>query len=214
MQLFNIDHIVITAPSLDEGAAFAMQSLGVSFQPGGEHERMGTHNMLLRLGKSIYMEVIAPNPNAPNPQHPRWFELDNMGSISKPRIATWVARTSDIKNAVNIITEPLGQLMPMSRGKLNWLITIPSDGKLTLGGTVPALIEWHTEIHPASVMIDKGCSFIKLELFHPEPQRIKALLESMQIKDSINVCGISNSENPYIAAYINTPGGIKIINGK
>ncbi len=62
-----IDHIVITAPDLGAGAELVRRSLGVMPQAGGEHARMGTHNLLLKLGDSLYLEVIAPNPNAPEP---------------------------------------------------------------------------------------------------------------------------------------------------
>ena len=60
-----IDHLTITAPSLERGAAFVAEALGVALQPGGEHPRMGTHNQLLRLGDDCYLEVIAANPVAP-----------------------------------------------------------------------------------------------------------------------------------------------------
>jgi hypothetical protein len=59
---------------------------------------------------------------------------------------------------------------------LQWLITIPADGSLPLGGAAPALIEWQTPVHPASGLQDVGCSLQRFEVFHPEPDRIGALL--------------------------------------
>src|ERR1700739_2059301 len=96
-----LDHIVITAPTLALGVDFVRQTLGVTPQMGGEHPRMGTHNYFLKLGEKIYLEVIAVNPNAPSPQRPRWFALDQVGPDELPRLATWVARTDDIKAAVS-----------------------------------------------------------------------------------------------------------------
>jgi len=55
-----IDHIAITAPTLEAGAKFVKNVLGVNPQKGGEHLRMGTHNLLLRLGDTTYLEVISP----------------------------------------------------------------------------------------------------------------------------------------------------------
>jgi hypothetical protein len=55
---------------------YVRQTLGVSPQAVGEHPRMGTHNYLLKLGEKFYFEVIAINPNASQPNRPRWFELD------------------------------------------------------------------------------------------------------------------------------------------
>ena len=70
-----IDHITVTAPTLEAGAAFVVQALGVAPQPGGEHPLMGTHNLLLKLSDTAFLEVIAVNPKATAPQRPRWFEL-------------------------------------------------------------------------------------------------------------------------------------------
>src|SRR5690606_32822306 len=83
-----IDHLVVTAPSLAEGARFVREALGVEPEPGGKHPRMGTHNLLLRLGNDVYLEVIAIDPGAPAPGHPRWFGLDD--APTSPLLATWV----------------------------------------------------------------------------------------------------------------------------
>src|SRR5262245_56050439 len=96
----HIDHLVVTAPTLEAGAEHVERVLGVPLQKGGAHDRMGTHNLLLRLGDSLYLEVIAPDPAAPPPSRPRWFELDGPRA-AEPRLAAWVARTSDIRRAVD-----------------------------------------------------------------------------------------------------------------
>jgi hypothetical protein len=59
-----IDHIAVTAPTLEAGAELVRLALGVEPQAGGAHARMGTHNLLLRLGDAVYLEVIAPDPRA------------------------------------------------------------------------------------------------------------------------------------------------------
>ena len=65
-----LDHLVITAPSLAAGVDYVREMLGVAPQPGGRHPRMGTHNALLKLGKAAYLEVIAVDPGAPAPPWP------------------------------------------------------------------------------------------------------------------------------------------------
>ena len=45
-----LDHLVIVADSLEQGAAWCASTLGVEPGPGGRHALMGTHNRLLRLG--------------------------------------------------------------------------------------------------------------------------------------------------------------------
>src|SRR3546814_10619281 len=109
-----IDHIVITAPSLAEGAAYVESVLGVASQPGGEHTRMGTHNMVLRLGDDVYLEVIAINPKALPLDRPRWFELDGSPSRS-PRLATWVARANNIYDACARSEEHTSELQSLMR---------------------------------------------------------------------------------------------------
>ena len=67
----NLDHITVTAANLQEGAAWVTQVLGVRPQAGGEHPRMGTHNLLMRLSERSFLEIIAINPAAPAPDRPR-----------------------------------------------------------------------------------------------------------------------------------------------
>lgn len=199
-----IDHLTVTAPSLAAGAEFVRDTLGVAPQPGGEHPRMGTHNLLLRLGDALFLEVIAANPAAPAPGRPRWFALDELTPQSVPTLATWVARTADIRAAAAASTEALGAIEPMSRGALDWLITIPADGALPLGGVAPALIEWHTDQHPATGLQDHGLALAGLELCHPDPERVTRLLRSLGLADAVTV---SAAAKPAVVAHIDTPQG-------
>jgi hypothetical protein len=204
-----IDHLVITAPSLEAGATYVHDALGVSPRPGGEHLRMGTHNLLLRLGESSYLEVIAANPAAARPTRPRWFALDALGADAKPSLATWVARTADIRAGSKAATEQLGAIESMSRGALEWLITLPADGSLPLDGVAPALIEWHSDTHPASRLDDYGLSLRKLELFHPDPERVTRLLKSLAIDGPVVV--EKSAVTARLVAHIETPQGMRTL---
>ena len=209
-----IDHIVVTAPDLGAGAVLVRRAFGVALQTGGEHVRMGTHNLLLRLGEALFLEVLAPNPGAPKPGRPRWFGLDEMQPGAPPRLATWVARTTDIRATLAGSSESLGTVEPMSRGRLNWLITIPDDGALPLGGIGPALIEWQTQDHPAAGLRDAGCSLVSLEAFHPEAPRISALLRSILLEGPIAVAPLPAGSRPYLVAHLRTPTGVKALSGR
>lgn len=204
-----LDHITVTAPSLESGAEFISQTLGIAPQVGGEHPRMGTHNILLRLGESLFLEVISHNPQAPAPGRPRWFGLDSLRPDSSPVLSTWVARTADIHATAATCSESIGNIEPMSRGALNWLITIPADGSVPLDGVAPAIIEWHSEVHPASKLQDFGLSLAKLEIFHHDPARVSRLLASLGLEGPLSVSALSGGATPHLVAHIDTPQGLR-----
>lgn len=206
-----IDHIVVTAFSLEAGAAFVVETLGVSPQIGGEHPRMATHNLLLRLGDAMFLEVISPNHAAPSPARPRWFALDSLGPQSPPCLSTWVVRTSDIRTAVNCASEPLGNIEPMRRGILDWLITIPSDGSVPLNGVAPALIEWKADVHPAAKLEDKGLSLVQLEILHPDPDRLSRLVSSLKLDAPVSVRPAPSGTSARLVAHIKTPQGLRVL---
>lgn len=206
-----LDHITITAPTLLAGAAHVAEVLGVPMQAGGEHPRMGTHNLLLRLGERLFLEVIAPNPAAPAPNRPRWFGLDALTSTSPPCLSTWVVRTPDIQPTAARASEALGPVEPMSRGALNWHITIPADGALPLDGCGPALIQWHTDKHPALALPDQGVSLLSLVLHHPEPARVERLLASLALVGPVRVAALPAATRPCLSAQLQTPCGVRVL---
>jgi len=204
-----IDHLVVTAPNLKSGVQWVRDILGVTAQLGGKHERMGTHNCLLRLGADVYLEVISIDPNAPHPGRPRWFELDNPDKTSEPRLATWVVRTGDIRGTVSACTERSGAIESMSRADLNWLITVASDGGMQLGGTAPAIIEWCTPIHPAQQMREQGCRLLELRLTHPDAERVERMLRSIKLNAA--PVAVDSGARPLLMATIETPSGVKTL---
>ena len=46
-----LDHLVVAARTLEEGAAWVEAALGVKTLPGGKHPLMGTHNRVLSIGR-------------------------------------------------------------------------------------------------------------------------------------------------------------------
>lgn len=202
-----IDHLAITAPSLASGAAWVQHELGVQPEPGGEHPLMGTHNVLLRLGEDIYLEVIAVNPKAAGPARPRWFGLDSVTQDAMPCLRTWVARCADIGSSLAAAGEDLGTITEMHRGALQWLITIPDDGNPPIGGVAPALIEWTTGPHPASRLRDHCLRLECLELLHPQPHRVMALLEAIGMDAMVQVRRRPDGQEPALVAHVSTPAG-------
>lgn len=207
-----LDHIAVTAPTLARGVEFVGDILGVAPQQGGAHPRMGTHNLLLRLGPANYLEVIAPDPQATRPDRPRWFELDQLAPTSPPRLAAWVARTDDIVVASAACAALAGKIESMSRGAWSWRITIPPDGSLPLGGAAPALIQWEAgPPHPAAALDDTGCVLAGLDIFHPDPQRIQDLLAAIGFCPDTPVRARAGDDKPQLVAHIQTPRGLRAL---
>ena len=186
MAELKFDHLVIGAASLAQGVDWVEATLGVTLPPGGAHPRMATHNRLTALGPASFLEIIAVDPAAEPPPRPRWFALDDPAERARleqtPRLLTWVAGTDDI--AVSLARAraaglDLGRPAEMTRGDLTWLISIRDDGALVEGGTLPALIQWPQGPHPASAMADLGLRLEALELGHPDPARLEAVLQAM-----------------------------------
>ncbi len=204
-----IDHLTITAPTLAAGAAYVETVLGVAPQAGGEHPRMGTHNRLLHLGGKCFLEVIAVNPAAMTPERPRWFSLDSLAADTPPRLAAWVASSRDIHADATSCGTPVGVVEPMSRGQFNWLITIPADGSLPLGGAAPILIQWQPGQHPANGLVDHGLSLQSLEIRHPQPAAVDRILIALGLHDAVKLTACAADEAPSLLARINTPGGTR-----
>ena len=60
-------------------------------------------------------------------------------------------------------------------------------------------------------MQDKGCSLVKLELLHPEPARLNALLGSLHFFEPKALLVVAQAPVPGLVAHINTPHGLRII---
>jgi hypothetical protein len=162
----HIDHLVIAADTLEQGAAWCEATLGVAPGPGGRHASMGTHNRLLDISgapfERCYLEIIAIDPAAPAPGRTRWFGLDDpalqAAVRAEPRFIHAVARTTNIEmlrwGLINCRVDP-GTLLAAHRdtpaGRLTWRITVRDDGRLPEGGALPTLIEWQGP-HPCAAM--------------------------------------------------------------
>jgi hypothetical protein len=168
---------------------------------------MGTHNRLLRLGDSVYLEVISCNPKAVPPARPRWFGLDRLGPDAAPSLSAWVARTTDIRASAQVCSEALGNIESLSRGSLQWLTTVPADGTVPLAGAGPALIQWQSSPHPAERLQDFGLSLSELEIFHPEPGRVLRMLSSLGVDGPLTVRSLPRDSVPYLIAHIDSLTG-------
>jgi hypothetical protein len=207
----SIDHLVVTAPSLESGAAWIQQQLGCALQPGGRHPRMGTHNQLLRIGPDCYLEVLAIDPAATAPTQPRWFGLDHAASRSVPRLAAWVMRTNHIHELAPLAPAELGPVQAMQRGDLEWLITIPADGACPFDGTLPPLIQWQTTSPPAARLPESSLTLQRLQLRHPEADRLREWFDRAGLAGPIELIRSAPGETVGLTASFQRGAGGELV---
>lgn len=204
-----LDHLVLAATTLADGIDYVATLTGVAPQPGGKHVPMGTHNAVLRLGERAYLEVIAIDPEGAKPARPRWFDLDDIALqaelMERPRLIHWVGSTDDIERMAAKCPVPLGPVQRMARGDYRWRITIPDDGRRPARGIVPTLIQWDVPIHPADRLSTSGVSLTGLAATHPEPERIRAALEALDLAGAMPV---TYDRETRLAAMLHSPRGI------
>jgi hypothetical protein len=173
-----LDHLAVSAATLDEGVAWVEAALGVPLAGGGKHPYMATHNRLLGLG-DLYLEVIATDPDAPKPSWPRWFDLDHFQG--PPRLTNWVCRTDNLDAALTDAPNGAGAPVQLQRGDYRWRMAVPADGRLPFDNAYPALIEWQGDLHPAKALPDADVRLIRLDITHPKADELqRALAESLR----------------------------------
>lgn len=168
-----LDHLAVSALTLEEGVAAVEAALGVALAGGGQHPHMATHNRLLGLG-DLYLEVIAADPAAPRPAWPRWFDLDRFGG--PPRLTNWIAACDDLAAALAAAPPGSGTPVDLQRGDYRWQMAIPADGRLPFDGCYPALIRWQGSLHPARALPEAGVRLTLLEIAHPQADTLRPAL--------------------------------------
>ena len=203
------DHLIVAAVSLAQGIDWIEGKLGARPQAGGKHVAMGTHNALLRLGRRLYLEVIAIDPEGRTPDRPRWFDLDEprmrAALAEGPALIHWAARAPDIDSDAARCPADLGTILPMQRGDMRWRMTVPADGHLPGRGLVPTLIEWSDERHPTDSLADAGLQLVAMAAEHPEPSPVRDALAALGLGEYLKV---TYGRTPRLAAMLRTPRGV------
>jgi hypothetical protein len=209
-----LDHLVVAARTLEEGARWLEVRMGVPLAGGGKHAAMGTHNRLLSLGGESYVEIIAVDPAAPRPARPRWFGLDEPAMARRlaagPALVHWVARTGDLDAAREREPALVGEVLALSRGEYRWRIGVPRDGSLPAGGAFPALIQWEGGRHPAADLPDPGCRLDRLTVRAPGAARLAASLRALGLGES-GAVRLVEGDSVGISAVLRSPRGVVLL---
>jgi hypothetical protein len=197
-----IDHLVYGAPDLAAAADDLEARFGVRARMGGKHLGLGTHNALLALGPSTYLEIIAPDPEQPPPPGPRPFGLD---ALSSACLVGWAIGCDDIDAAISEARnagydpgDPIEMTRTTSTGtELRWRLTLNAIG----GGPVPFLIAWGDTDQPATTAI-QGLVLEAVEIEHPEPESLATIFRALHVDVDIRP-----AEASAIVAHIRGPAG-------
>jgi len=204
-----IDHFAIGADSLEQGIADMEAKLGVSVPRGGKHDAMSTHNCVMQAGNESFFELIAIDPEAPaDPGRVRWFTLDNQSTQERlrerPRALCWVVGTDDLDAVIAASPVDLGEVVLFTRGDRSWRLTVPKDGSLPMNGLLPAFIEWSPGPHPSTAQKDLGVRLDKVQLTHPDPDKLLAILKALQVDQLATVSKGDES----LSFAVNSPKGL------
>lgn len=200
----DVDHLIYGAPDLDRGVDEIERRLGVRPAAGGRHPQYGTRNALLALGPETYLEVMAPDPELPEPGRGRLFSLDE---LRRPRLVAWALRRENIETAAARARERGVALGPVEAGsrrqpdgtELSWRLTDPYA--CPLDGVGPFLIAWGDTPHPARGAPDAG-SLVGLRVEHPEPAAVRDCLAGLRLE-----LPVEEAERAGLIAAVRTDGG-------
>ena len=196
-----LDHLAIVAADLSAGADWCEAALGLPLVAGGRHPQFGTWNRLMSLGPGLYLEVIAPDPDALPPGRPRWFGLDHAGA---PRLGNWICRVP----SPELIPPDRGDRLALERGDLRWQIGVPADGHVPAEGGLPTVISWTAGVHPAERLPDVGDRLVRLTIRHPEAGRLAAMVLPVLADPRVTY---ETAAEPGLSAVIATPSGERLI---
>jgi hypothetical protein len=225
-----LDHLVISARTLDEGTQYVADTLGVAPAGGGAHPLMRTHNRLLNLWGGVYLEVIAVDPHAAaipdaaaenNAPRPRLFALDDPATYARlesgPYLSHWVARVERPKRLSlwqAQYPQRIAPIVPMTRGDFAWGLSVPDDGAFpgwegAGDGVLPSLIQWDSPRHPCDVLPDVDIALKALKAVHPQAERIAAQLQWLGAAHLIDLQPTEGA--PALIAEFETPDGLRTL---
>ncbi|MGE5830522.1 MAG: VOC family protein [Micromonosporaceae bacterium] len=174
-----IDHLIYATPDLDVAVADIERRFGVRAAGGGQHIGQGTHNRLLALGPHTYLEVIAPDPEQPEPDVARPYGVDG---ITDGGLVGWALACDDIAAALSTARaagfDP-GDVIDGHRVTpdgilLRWRLTRSALS----AGVVPFLIAWSDTPHPAA-SAPQGLVLESLRIEHPDPSSVIGPLRAL-----------------------------------
>lgn len=203
-----IDHFTLGTADLVAGQTALADTLGVTLPIGSKHDAMSTHNCVCQAGNESFLELIAIDPEAPDPGRVRWFTLDDPTTrqriTDRPRALCWVVNTPNLDAVVAASPVDLGEIVHFQRGDRTWRLTVPQDGSLPEGGLLPAFIEWSPGPHPSTGQQDLRVRLRSITLTHPDPAWLTSVLQALGVD---HLAAVSEGDR-HLAFEVDTPAGV------
>jgi esterase/lipase len=176
-----VDHLIVGIGDLDRGMALFEQLSGVRPVYGGAHPGRGTHNALVALGETTYLEIVAPvDPEKP----PSDFESLRGVQVLLP--IGWAVNSSNLARSSQAL-ERAGLRLSESRAggrerpdgsMLRWKVAALVEPEVALA---PFLIEWADgSAHPAATS-PRGCRIQAVMFESPEPAPLRRVIEALDL---------------------------------
>jgi hypothetical protein len=209
--MLKLDHITVIAPSLAEGVLHVRNCLGLDVPFGQRHAYMGTHNHLLQLGDTVYLEIVALDPEAEAPGRARWFGLDDQDKVRSDwvdgrRLRGWVARSDAIDAVIAGRGDIFGEKVSLPIANPAFDFAIPGDGSLPLDGAAPSIIDRRGKPRSMATIADLGARLISFTLEHPDPAPVAALYRALTVDRAPQ---IDRGFKLRYRAQIETPAGLR-----
>lgn len=172
---------------------------------------MGTHNHLLQLGDSVYLEIVALDPEGERPDRARWFGLDDQRAVKADwdagrRLRCWVARTDAIDTVLAGREGIFGKKVSLPWTEPAFEFGIPDDGSLPLDGAAPSIIDRRGQPRSMATIADLGARLRSFSLQHPDAGAISELYRSLDIDRPPSIV---HGDDVRYRAQIETPASVR-----
>lgn len=177
----HIDHIVLGIADLETGIDALEALTGVRAAPGGQHPAWGTHNAILSLGRTQYLEILSPRSDARIAR-----DMQFLTGLAALTPVMWAVRTEDVGETAELlgsIGHETSGIVPGSRTRpdgsvLAWK-TFWLSGPAECG--LPFFIEWRSGSPHPSESAPGGCELGSIEIAQKDPVRLQDLVRLLAL---------------------------------
>mmetsp|Transcript_20780 Transcript_20780/g.59242 ORF Transcript_20780/g.59242 Transcript_20780/m.59242 type:complete len:537 (+) Transcript_20780:75-1685(+) len=192
-----LDNVVIAAPNLEEAIDEFEKRTGVRPQPSGKLKGLGAKTAVVILDDNRYIEIVAPDPDAPAGGLGEELKKLPSGSLEPFHYAI---RTQMSKMVEGYVSEVLGwkpdhismaQAREDGNGTRNWeLMTFMGH---RIGGIAPSYIKWNDTLHHPTSQQRPQAALESLHIQAPEGHVVHKLLTGVdgiqpQVNDHLMLC--------------------------